>query len=106
VAGLTHFLRPTFYDPIVPRILPGGARTWTLASGAAELACAAAIARPSTRRSGATVAAALFVAVFPANVQMALDWKDRSRREKVLAYLRLPLQIPLFTWAMRVRSAN
>jgi uncharacterized membrane protein len=106
VAGLTHFLRPTFYDPIVPRILPGWARTWTLASGAAELACAAAIARRSTRRSGATVAAALFVAVFPANVQMALDWKDRSRREKVLAYLRLPLQIPLFTWAMRVRSAN
>ena len=47
VAGVTHFVAPTFYDPIVPRALPGSARDWVLVSGAAELACAAAIAQDS-----------------------------------------------------------
>ena len=50
----------------------------------------------------ARAAAALFVAVFPANVQMALDWSDRSPVEQAVAYARLPLQIPLIWWALRV----
>src|SRR3954454_25397363 len=49
-AGATHFVNPGFYDPIVPRALPGPARFWTYASGAAELAVAATVALPKSRR--------------------------------------------------------
>jgi uncharacterized membrane protein len=102
VAGVTHFLLPRPYDSIVPRGLPGKPRTWTQLSGAAELAVAAAVASPRTRRAGALAAAGLFVAVFPANVQMARDWRDRPAPLRLAAYLRLPLQIPLIVWALRV----
>ncbi len=66
-AGTLHFVRPRPFDAIVPRALPGSARTYTYASGVvAELATAAALAVPRTRRLGGTLATALFVAVFPA----------------------------------------
>jgi uncharacterized membrane protein len=99
-AGVTHFLRPGFYDPIVPPALPGPARAWTYGSGVAEIAVAAAVCRPATRRQGALAAALLFVAVFPANVQMALDADGTGA--KALAYARLPLQLPLVWWAWRL----
>src|SRR5699024_4393252 len=73
-AGVLHFARPAPFDSIVPPALPGPARTYTYASGAAELATAALLAVPRTRRLGGIAAAALFVAVFPANLQMAYDW--------------------------------
>ena len=103
VAGTSHFLFPRSYDAIVPPPLPGPPRAWTVVSGLAELACAAAVARRRTRRAGATAAAVLFVVVFPANVQMAIDWRDRPPAERLVAYARLPLQIPLVVWAVHVR---
>ena len=45
-AGVMHFKAPQVYDAIVPRSLPGNARTYTLVSGAAELAIAAGLALP------------------------------------------------------------
>jgi uncharacterized membrane protein len=102
-AGVTHFASPTFYDALVPEQLPGPARFWVQASGVAELGVAALVAVPRTRRLGGLAAAALFVAVFPANVKMAVDWSGRSPRERAIAYGRLPLQIPLLLWARKVR---
>ncbi|KOG71449.1 membrane protein, partial [Kitasatospora aureofaciens] len=63
--GALHFLAPKPFDAIVPRALPGSPRTWTYASGAAELAVAAAGALPRPPRAGALAAAGLFPAVFP-----------------------------------------
>jgi len=97
-AGVLHFVRPEFYDAMIPPFL-GSPRTWTYASGVAELAVAAAVALPSTRRRGALAAAVLLVAVFPANVYMAIDPGDLPRWA---AIVRLPLQIPLVVWALRV----
>lgn len=105
LAGVTHFTRPKFYDAIVPRTLPGTPRQWTYASGAAELAVATAVAVPRTRRLGGLAAVALFIAVFPANVKMARDFRDKSPKAKALAYGRLPLQIPLVAWAWKVAKA-
>ena len=105
-AGITHFARPRPYDTIVPRWLPGPPRGWTYASGAAELAAAAAIACPRTRRTGSLAAAALFAAVFPANVQMAVDWRHRPVAQRAVAYGRLPLQVPLIWWALRVAGGR
>ncbi|MGH3975033.1 MAG: DoxX family protein [Pseudonocardiaceae bacterium] len=100
--GILHFTVPAPFDAIIPEQLPGSARTWTHVSGAAELVIAALIAVPRTRRLGGLLAALLFIAVFPGNVKMAIDWSDRSAWMRALAYGRLPLQIPLVLWAVFV----
>jgi len=45
-------------------------------------------------------AAALFLAVYPANLYMAWDWRDRELADRLVAYGRLPLQIPMIWWAV------
>lgn len=105
-AGVTHFLAPKQYDAIVPGNLPGSPRAYTYVSGLAELGVAATVAHPRTRRLGGLAAAALFVAVFPANVKMAVDWRRRPLRYRAIAFARLPLQIPLVVWALRVSKAR
>ena len=92
---------PKQYDAIVPRSLPGTARGYTYVSGLVEFGVAAAVAHPRTRRFGGRAAAVLFVAVFPANVRMALDWRRRPLPYRAVAWARLPLQIPLVVWAIR-----
>lgn len=101
-SGVLHFATPRPFDSIVPRALPGSPRGYTYASGAAELAVAAALTGRRTRRAGGFAAAALFVAVFPANVQLAWAWRRRSWPWRAAAIARLPLQVPLVVWALRV----
>ncbi|MEV5530010.1 DoxX family protein [Streptomyces prunicolor] len=101
-AGVAHFAAPRQFDATIPSALPGSPRTWTYASGVVELALAAGIAAPRTRRTAALAAAGFFVSVFPANVKMALDWRDRPTPQKAAAYGRLPLQVPLVLWARNV----
>lgn len=103
-AGVAHFAAPRQFDAIVPRALPGSPRTWTYVSGAAELALAAGLALPRTRRTAALAATGFFAAVFPANVKMALDWRDRPAPQKAAAFARLPLQVPLVLWARGVAA--
>lgn len=108
-AGTLHFASPKFFDSTVPRQLPGEARTYTQVSGVAEIAIGAALVVPRTRRLGAGLAAALFIAVFPANIQMAVDWWRSSKTtqaQKIGAIARLPLQIPLVTQALAARRAS
>jgi uncharacterized membrane protein len=104
VAGVTHFLAPRPYDGLIPAALPGTPRQWTYGSGVAELGCAAAVAIPRTRRLGALLAALLFVAVFPGNVKMALDYRRAGKPlpHRLIAYGRLPLQLPLIGWALKI----
>ncbi|WP_436499932.1 DoxX family protein [Actinokineospora sp. HUAS TT18] len=103
-AGTTHFVQPRFYDKMIPSQLPGKPRTWTYGSGLAEIGVAAAVAHPRTRRAGGLLAALLFAAVLPGNIKMAVDYKDKPLPLRVGTLLRLPLQVPLITWALRVRS--
>jgi uncharacterized membrane protein len=106
VAGIAHFVAPTLFDQVVPESLPGRQRDWTYLSGVAELAVGAAVAVPRTRRLGGLLAAGLFIGVFPANIKMAVDWADRPLPQRALAYARLPLQLPLVLWALKVRRAQ
>lgn len=105
VAGFAHFAFPRPYRRIVPRFLDDPA-FWVRLTGGAEIGCAALVAYPRTRRLGASLAVVIFVAVFPANVQMALDGGIPGERfpwgSPTIAWLRLPLQIPLILWAQRV----
>lgn len=102
--GVAHFITPANFDAIVPHVLPGPEWSWTFASGVVEISLAIGIALPATRRVAATLTAVFFVLVFPANIQMAVDWASRSTSEFVIALLRLPLQIPLVWWAWYVRT--
>lgn len=101
-AGALHLARPEPFDTIVPPALPGSARAYTLASGAAELVVAGLLAAPRTRRLGGHAAVALFVAVFPANLQMAYDWRGARPRKRAIAWGRLPLQAVLIAQARHV----
>ncbi|MDT4924626.1 MAG: hypothetical protein QOG01_2339 [Pseudonocardiales bacterium] len=104
-AGVTHFAIPKFYDTMIPEQLPGTARTWTYGSGAAELAVATAVALPPTRKYGGVAAAVLFAAVLPGNIKMAIDArKSDSTAFRVGTILRLPMQLPLIGWALKVRN--
>ncbi|GII98477.1 putative membrane protein [Sediminihabitans luteus] len=102
--GVLHLVRPRTFEPLIPRRL-GSPRAWVLGSGVAELACAAAVAAPATRRAGGLATAALFVAVFPGNVTMALASHPGARSwamRPAVAWGRLPFQVPLVAWALRV----
>lgn len=104
--GVTHFAMPAVYDAMIPAVLPGSPRAWTYGSGAFELVVAAGLLAPPTRARAALAAAGLFAGILPANLKMAVD----ARRSKSTAYrvgtmLRLPLQVPLIAWALRVRRA-
>ncbi|MFH9727826.1 DoxX family protein [Streptomyces sp. NPDC017254] len=105
-AGVAHFVSPKQFDATVPTSLPGSPRTWTKASGVAELALAAGLALPATRKASARATALFFAGVFPANVKMAYDWRTRPPKQKALAYGRLPLQIPLILWARGVGRSD
>ena len=102
VAGTAHFVATAAYERIVPTVVPHP-RAVVYASGLAELACAAGVAYPRTRRIAGWATAALFVAVFPANVQMALDSPVEGHLlYRLAAWARLPLQLPLVLWAGQV----
>ncbi|MFJ7587795.1 hypothetical protein ACIQZO_10475 [Streptomyces sp. NPDC097617] len=101
-AAVAHAAAPRQFDATVPRSLPGSPRMWTYASGVAELALAAGVAHPRTRRAAALATAAFFVGVFPANVKMAADARHRSPSARAVTLARLPLQVPLVLWARKV----
>ena len=97
---------PEHYDAIVPRALPGSARFYTYASGAAELGIRRAADRHNNPPAGALAAIALYTAVFPANVQMAWDWRHESAFKRVVAFGRLPLQLPMIRRAWRIYKTS
>jgi uncharacterized membrane protein len=101
--GTTHFVLPAPFDALVPAGLPGRQRLYTYASGAAEIATGVLLVAPRTRRFGGLAAAVLFIAVFPANVNMVRLWWGKPWPMRVVALARLPLQIPMVTAALKVR---
>jgi uncharacterized membrane protein len=103
VAGGTHLVRPQVYRPLVPRAL-GDPDPWVLWSGVAELACAAALVPARSRRPAALATAALFLGVYPGNLQQALQAHRRgaSRAARLATLARLPMQVPLVWWAFAV----
>ena len=100
-AGVMHFVIPTAYEHIVPPALPAP-HLLVVISGIAEILGGLGLLIPFTQRAAAWGLVALLIAVFPANIYMAvahvpapgilgLHW---------VQWLRLPLQIPLVLWAM------
>jgi uncharacterized membrane protein len=104
VAGALHFVIPDRYEKIVPRYLPAR-RQLVYASGVAEIAGGAGLMAPKTRVWAGWWLIATLLAVFPANVEMALHparYGAGTRAKKLLLIARLPLQIAFVSW---VRAA-
>ena len=104
VAGILHFIRPQMYEAIMPPYLPLH-RELVYASGVAEALGGLAIMHPRTRRFGMWWLIATLVAVFPANVHMALNPDDYRGVPggRWGLYARLPLQLAFIAW---VRAAG
>jgi uncharacterized membrane protein len=100
--GVLHFAAPKPFDSIVPAELPGAARPYTYASGIAEIVTGGLLLAPRTRKLGALAAVALFVSVFPANVNMVRLWKDKPLPMRIGAIARLPLQMPMIISALKI----
>jgi uncharacterized membrane protein len=100
-AGTLHFLKPKPYVAIVPDALPRK-RELVYASGAAEMAGGAGVLAAPTRRAAGWWLIATLIAIFPANVNMAIN-ADRFRSvPPPLLWARLPLQGLLIAWVWRV----
>lgn len=104
-AGITHFSRPRFYEAMVPAFLPAPLAL-VYVSGACEIALGALVLVPQTRRLAAWGLVALLLAVFPANVNMAVNhlgfvdppaWLPQPT--PLGLWLRLPIQLVLIAWA-------
>ena len=102
-AGIMHFVVPRTYESIVPDALPAK-RALVYASGAAEIAGGAGVLHARTRRAASWWSVATLLAVFPANVHMALNpgrYPVPGGRAALLA--RLPLQAVAIAWAHAAR---
>lgn len=95
MSGVVHLARPQVYEPLMPSWVPRH-REVILGSGVAELALAAGLLAPPTRRLAGWGSIALLLGVYPGNVKMALDAvAGDDRRYQAAALGRLPLQWPM-----------
>ena len=97
-AGLNHFRALDFYKRLIPPYLPLPG-TLVVVSGVAEVALGLGLLVRRTSRPAAWGVVALLIAVFPANLHMALNPRDFPQFPVWALWARLPLQIPLIAWA-------
>jgi uncharacterized membrane protein len=96
-----HFLKPRWYEAIVPPRLPAH-KELVIASGVAEIAGGLGVMHPRTRQVASRWSVATLIAVFPANVYMAIDaekFEKRTPGGRTALYLRLPVQLLFIAWA-------
>ena len=101
--GLLHFKKPRMYEAIMPAYLPAH-RELVYASGVAEIAGGVGLMLP--QQQWRTVAGwwliATLVAVFPANVNMAVDAERFKKVPEPVLWARLPLQAGIIYWIWHV----
>lgn len=114
-SAVKHFRDPKFYFPVVPKSICTDTngdfailsrRDWVALSGAIEVAAAAGLLIPATRKAAATGTAAMFVAFTAGHIsqlQQAFG-EAGSQAEKTFGVVRLPLQVPLVWLAWRARG--
>ena len=98
VAGALHFIKPAMYAQIVPPGF-GPPRVIVAISGAAEIAGGVGVLVPRLRRAAGWGLIALLIAVFPANVYMAIARERFATIPAWALWIRLPLQGALIAWA-------
>jgi uncharacterized membrane protein len=101
--GLLHFLRPRMYEAIMPRYLPAH-RELVYASGVAEIAGGAGVLHARTAKPAGWWLIATLIAIFPANVEMAVHAERFRKIPRPLLWARLPLQGVLIAWVWKTAT--
>ena len=98
-AGTFHFIHPETYQLIMPSYLPYPAALIAI-SGAAEIAGGIGILIPQVRRLAGYGLIALLIAVFPANINMAMHdiQLPGIHLTPIMQWSRLPLQLVFMAW--------
>ncbi|HLM59979.1 MAG TPA: DoxX family membrane protein [Pyrinomonadaceae bacterium] len=97
-AGVNHFINPAFYLKMMPPVLP--ARLFLVyLSGFFEIALGVLLLIPRFTRLAAWGIVALLIAVFPANIYMAMNTELFPEFSPTALYLRLPFQLVFIAWA-------
>jgi len=107
-AGANHFIAPDAYVGMMPAALPAPL-TLVYVSGIAEMLGGLGLILPATRKLAAWGLVALFIAVFPANLNMAINHLPLGTTAVPTwaLWARLPLQVVLIAWAWSfTRDAN
>ena len=103
LAGINPFVYPGFYKKIMPPWLDGH-YALIFISGVAEVVVGILLLPVKTRQLAAWSIIALLIAVFPANVQMMINFREEQNAYLWIAVLRLPLQLLLIWWAYKYTS--
>lgn len=104
--GTMHFVARRSFEAIVPQAIAARKREAVAVSGVAEIAGAAMVLHPATRRLGRWWLLSLLIAVFPANVHMAVNPEqirglDLEKVPRWTLWARLPLQPLAMLWVWR-----
>jgi len=103
ISGALHLLRPSVFDRLMPPRLPAP-RAIIVASGVAELGCAAGLL--THRRWAGPASAALLLAVWPGNWYYAVSVQRSSHAStahKIIAWGRVPLQLAMVRAVLRAQ---
>lgn len=98
-AGINHFVHEEFYVAIMPGYLPAHAALVAI-SGVVEIIVGLAVLAPKLRPHSGWAAVATLLAVFPANIHMALHPEDFPDIPSLGLWIRLPIQCLLIAWAV------
>lgn len=111
-AGVMHFVRPKAYEAIMPPQIPMH-REAVVISGVAEIVGGVAVIAPQTRRFARWWLIGLLLAVFPANLFMALRPDEVAERgvpadriPRSMLWGRLPLQALAIIWVWRATEPD
>ena len=97
-AGINHFRSAGFYHKIMPPYLPYSYPLIYI-SGFIEALLGVLLLFKKTRNFAAWGLVVLLIAVFPANIQMLVNYISENNPRLWVAIVRLPLQLPLIWWA-------
>lgn len=97
-AGLNHFRDPEFYLRIMPPYLPWPSALHRIA-GFFEIVLGMMLLISKYQSLAAWGLIALLIAVFPANIHMAINHQLYPDLSVISLWLRLPLQFVLIAWA-------
>ena len=90
-AGVYHFVNPKLYLKIMPPYLPFHLQLIYI-SGVIEIALGILLIPEGTRSIAAWLIIAMLIAIFPANIQMAINFWQKNSPSLWMAIARLPLQ--------------
>ena len=105
LAGVNHFRDPGFYLRIMPPYLPWPSALHLIA-GIFEFVFGVMLLIPGYQRWAAWGLIALLIAVYPANIHMAVHHENYPELPMIFHWIRLPLQFVLIAWAWWFTKAD